>query len=106
MQDKHLILSLFASFIVDVQMSILASRSFLQVGPKAFDVTSVVFFIILDIPCSSYSFSIPDLETAISPRAFGSFYWGMIFRTKIKAFVVLTTTGKLTVSPGLFSGES
>lgn len=81
-------------------------EAFFKLALRPFDVTSVVFFIILDFPCSSYSFSIPDLETVISPRAFGSFYWGMIFRTKIRAFVVLTTTGKLTVSPGLFSGES
>lgn len=60
---------------------------------RPFDVTSVTFPIILDIPCLSYSFSTPDLETAISPRTFGSFYLRMIFRIKIRAFVVLIATG-------------
>ena len=35
-----------------------------------------------DVPGLFYTFSVPDLESAISLRNFGSFYWEVVLRNK------------------------
>ena len=74
---------------VDVLRSIcgqwkLASGWFLY----PFDVSSVVFPDVPDIPCLSYPLS----TLVIPPSAFGSSKMGVMFRTKIKALAVLIAT--------------
>ena len=40
-----------------------------------------------DVPGSFCTFSVPDLESAISLRNFGSFYWEVVLRNKDQGII-------------------